>query len=284
VERLRLIRVRLPIDMKLKRWIVLVALMACSCTIQSSLSNRYLTAEKLWTEKKYSAAVAEFDRIVKESPNSAIGLQALWRSAMTRTLFLNDQEEAIKAFETYLERASSSELAPEAQKEIADIYFSKLGQHRKAIDYYSKLLQSKKFSTDDEAMFSYRIARSNFLSNRILHSIELNEDLIAKYSKSPHALKAKSDLANSWYALGDSEKLGYAKALKLFQEVASLTRGKDEMNYVEAIFGEASTMEEMDQLEEAYSLFKTLENHYPAPNVIKIKMMRLEERMKKKRK
>jgi tetratricopeptide (TPR) repeat protein len=269
--------------MNSKIWIVLTVLLS-SCTIQSSLSNRYLTAEKLWTEKNYPAAVTEFDRIVKESPNSAIGLQALWRSAMTRTLFLNDQEEAIKSFETYLERASSSELAPQAQKEIAEIYFLKLGQHKKAIDYYQKLLQSKKFSADDEAMFSYRIARSYFLMNKILRSIELNEELIKDYPKSPYAIKAKMDLANSWYAIGDSEKQGYAKALKLFQEIAALTRGKDAMMYAEAVFGQASTMEEMDQLEDAYAMFKTLDGNYPAPNVIKVRMVRLEERMKKKRK
>lgn len=269
--------------MKSRNWIVLTLLL-CSCTIQSSLSNRYLTAEKLWTEKNYAASVTEFDRIVKESPNSAIGLQALWRSSMTKTLFLNSQEEAVKGFETYLERASSSELAPQAQKEIAEIYFLKMGQHKKAIDYYQKLLQSKKFSSEDEALFSYRVARSYFLMNKILRSIELNEELIAKYPKSFYAIKAKMDLANSWYAIGDSEKQGYSKALKLFQEIAAATRGKDSGLHVEAIFGEAATKEEMDQLEEAYSIFKSIESNYPAPNVIKVRMIRLEERMKKKRK
>ena len=120
--------------------------------------------------------------------------------------------------------------------------------------------------------------------NKILRSIELDEEVIAKFPNSPYALKAKVDLANSWYALGDSEKQAYQKSLKLFQEIANLTRGKDEVIYVEAVFGQASIMEELDQLEEAYALFKTLESNYPAPNVIKIRMIRLEERMKKKRK
>ena len=275
-------RLKPLINMKIKNCVVL-ALLLGACTIQSSLSNRYLTAEKLWTDKNYPAAATEFDRIVKESPNTAIGLQALWRASMTRTLFLNDQEEAVKGFETYYERASSSELAPQAQKEIAEIYFLKLNQYKKAIDAYQKLLASKKYSSDDEALFSYRIARSYFLMNKILHSIELNEDLIAKYPKSPLAIKAKIDLANSWYALGDNEKQGYAKALKLFQEIANSTKGRDDIAYAEAVFGQASTLEEMDQLEEAYRLFKSLTSIYPAPNVIQIKIFRLDERMKKKR-
>jgi tetratricopeptide (TPR) repeat protein len=275
---------RLLINMNSRNWVALVAMMVSACTIQSSISNRYLTAEKLWTEKNYPAAVTEFDRIVKESPNSAIGLQALWRASTTRTLFLNEHEESIKGFETYLERASSSELAPQAQKEIAEIYFLKLGQHKKAIDYYQKLLDSKKFSLDEEAMFLYRMARSYFLMSKILRSIELNEAVIEKYPKSQYAIKAKVDLANSWYAIGDNEKQGYSKALKLFKEIADETQSKDRTTYQEALFGQAATQEEMDQLELAYTLFKALEDTYPAPNVIKVRMIRLEERMKKKRK
>jgi len=263
---------------------VALAILLSACTIQSSLSSRYLTAEKLWTEKNYRAAVTEFDRIVKDSPNSAIGLQALWRASSTRTLFLDDQEEAVRGFETYLERASNSDLAPQAQKEIAEIYFLKLDQYPKAIDAYQKLLESKKFSADDEAMFLYRISRSYFLMGKILHSIESNEQLIQKFPKSPYFLKAKVDLANGWYAVGDTEKEGYAKAMKLFQEIANLTRGRDETVYAEALFGEASILEEQDQLEEAYNRFKALVSIYPVPNVVKIRMIRLEERMKRKRK
>ena len=255
-----------------------------ACTIQSSVSNRYLTAEKLWTEKNYAAAVSAFDRIVKDTPNTALGLQALWRASMTRTLFLNDQEEALKGFETFLERASSSELAPQAQKEIGEIYFLKLNQYSKAIAHYQHLLQLKKFSESDEALFQYRIARSYFLMNKIIRAIQLDEELISKYPKSPYAVRAKLDLANSWYVIGDTDKQAYSKALKLFQELEAQTKNSDPELYQEAVFGEASTAEELDQLEKAYGLFKSLENNYPAPGVIKVKMIRLEERLKKKRK
>ena len=255
-----------------------------ACTIQSSISNRYLTAEKLWTGKNYAAAVLEFDRIVKESPNSAIGLQALWRASMTRTLFLNDSEEALKGFETFIQRASNSELAPQAQKEMGEIYYSKLALYPKAVDLYEKMIASKKFKPEDEAFFSYRIARAYFLMNQIKKSIELDEALLQKYPHSPHALRTRLDLGEAWYAIGDTDKSAFPKAVKVFQDIEASTRSSDPAAYAEAVFGEASAREELDQLEEAHRLYQSLEKTYPAPNVIKIKMIRLEERLKKKRK
>jgi TolA-binding protein len=261
----------------------LVVLLASGCTIQSSTSNRYLTAEKLWTEKNYAAAVTEFDRIVKETPDSTIGLQALWRASMTRTLFLNQQEAALQGFETFLERASSSQLAPEAQKEIGEIYFNKLNQYSKAIDVYQRMIDSKKFPADDEAVFLFRIARAHFLTGRLKKAIEI-EEFADRYPKSPLNKKVTLELANAWYALGDSEKTAYPKALKLYQDLEKVTQGKDPGLFLDAKFGEAATLEELDRLEEAHDLFKSIETTYPAPNVVKIRMIRLEERMSKKRK
>ena len=259
-------------------------LLSSGCTVQSSTSNHYLTAEKLWTEKNYPAAVVEFDHVVKESPNSGIGLQALWRASMTRSLFLNEPEEALRGFETFIERASSSELAPQAQQEIGEIYFSKMAQYQKALDFYQKLLESKKFAPDDEAKFMYRIARSNFLLGRIRRSIEWLEKVCVQFPNSPVVDKAQFDLANAWYALGEGEKGAYPKAQAMFHALAEKTRAKNHTLSVESVFGEASTLEELDKLEEAYELLKTIQNDYPAPNVIKLRMASIEERKKKKHK
>jgi tetratricopeptide (TPR) repeat protein len=254
------------------------------CTIQSSVSNHYLTGEKLWTEKNYPAAAAEFDRVVKESPNSALGLQALWRASTTRQLFLNEPEEALKGFELFLERAGDSDLAPQAQIEMGEIYFTKLARYDKAIEHYEKLLSSGKYGADDEAKFYYRIGRSHFRSHRLKKAIEWYEQGLKKHPDSPFSAKSKYDLANAWYALGETEKGGYQKALKIFQELQVQTKIRDHLLFVQSVFGEASTHEEMDDLELAYEQFKSIENDYPAPNVIKVRMIRLAERMKKKRK
>jgi tetratricopeptide (TPR) repeat protein len=264
--------------------LTVAASLVAACTMQSSVSNHYLTGEKLWTEKNYPAAVAEFDRVVKESPNTAIGLQSLWRATTTRQLFLDQPEEALKGFELFLERAGDSDLAPQAQMEIGEIYFTKLAQYDRAVEHYQKLLGTGKYSPDDEAKFYYRLGRSHFRSHRLKKAIEWYEQGLRKHPDSPFAGKSRFDLANSWYALGETERGAYQKALKLFQELKAETRVRDPLLHVESIFGEASTLEEMDDLEQAHELFRSIENNYPAPNVIKVRMIRLAERMKKKRK
>jgi TolA-binding protein len=221
---------------------------------------------------------------VKEAPNTAIGLQALWRASMTRTLFLGETDEALKGFETFIERAGNSELAPQAEQEIGEIYFTKQAQYPKAIAYYEKLLDSHKFSEDDEAKFMYRIARSYFLTNHLKQSIEWLEKLQATFPKSLFFDRAQYDLANALYAMGDSDRTAYVKANKLFHDLADRMAQKNHSLYVESIFGEASTFEEMDQLDEAYGLLKQIENDYPAPNVVQIRMKSVEDRKKKKHK
>ena len=92
-------------------------MLICSCTNQSSISARYLTAEKLWTEKKYEAAVIEFDRIVKENPGSALGVQSLWRASITRALFLNDYQEALRGLQSFIDQSAQNNLILDAQKD-----------------------------------------------------------------------------------------------------------------------------------------------------------------------
>lgn len=254
------------------------------CTLQSSVSSHYLTAEKLWTEKNYSAAVAEFDRVVKEAPDSAVGLQALWRASMTRELFLGEPEIALKGFGAFLERAANSDLAPQAQLEIGEIYFSRLNQYKKAIEHYQRLLEGGKFPPEEASRFHYRIGRSYFREGRIREGIHWYEKGLGAFPESAIALKMRFDLASSWYALGDSEKGAYGKALKLFEDAAALAKNQDHRIEVESLMGKAQTLEELDRLEEAFALFESIEKDYPAPNVIRVRMHRLSERMKKKRK
>jgi tetratricopeptide (TPR) repeat protein len=254
------------------------------CTAQSSISNHYLTAEKLWSEKNYPAAVAEFDRVVKESPDSAIGLQALWRASMTQALFLDEPQKALKGFELFIQRAANSELAPQALLEMGEILFSRLNQYGRAIEHYEKLIESPRFREEDRALFHYRVARGHFHLQRIRKSIEWYEKILVRFPGSSWIPRAMADLGSAWYALGDHDRSAFPKALKIFQELKNRTQGRQHRLYVEAVFNEASTLEELDKLEEAHDLFKTIENDYPAPNVIRMRMVRLSERMKKKRK
>ena len=254
------------------------------CTNQNSITNRYLTAEKLWMEKNYSAAVDEFDSIIKEEPDSTIALNALLRSSMTKSLFLSQPEEALRGFKLYLEKASSSDQVPSVEKEIGDIYFYRLKLYPKAILHYEQLLAQKNHTETDRLLFQYRIARANFLLGKIKPAIDLYA-AIEKAAPSPE-MKARVmiDLGQCWYAIGEAEKIGFQTASQYFQKAKIILNNSTLPEYQEAEFGLASVMEEQDQLEQAYELFKKLESTYPAKNVIRVRVLRLEDRLRKKRK
>ncbi|NDG84693.1 MAG: outer membrane protein assembly factor BamD [Proteobacteria bacterium] len=255
-----------------------------ACTVQSSVSSHYLAGERLWTAKNYRAAVSEFDEVAKESPNSPVGLQALWRASTTREWFLNEPEEALKGFDLFLERAGTSELAPQALIEVGEIYFSRLNKYPKAIEHYEKLLASSKFGPEDRAKFAYRVGRSHFLMNHLKRAIDIYEAALASYPGTAMIPRIKYDLANAWYALGETDKTAYSKALRIFEGLAEESRNSDHRLYVESVFGAAAALEEQDELDKALERFKLIETDYPAPNVIKIRMYRISERKKKRQK
>lgn len=260
----------------------LLSILLTSCTTQSSISARYLTAEKLWTEKKYEASVVEFDRIVKENPGSALGVQSLWRASITRALFLNDYQEALRGLQSFIDQSAQKNLILDAQKEIGEILFNKTQQYLLAIDHYQKLINSKKFP-NEEGFFLYRISRSYANLGKIKKAISTQEQILEKYPTGDLALKSKLDLAQNWFTLGDVDKQAYAKSLELYKKVSDETRTRDRKKFMEAQFGMAVVLEEMDRLDEAIDLYKSIESEYLVPNVVKVRIQKINERSKRKK-
>ncbi len=262
--------------------LVILGTVLNACSSQSSISARYLTAEKLWTEKKYEASVVEFDRIVKESPGSALGVQALWRASITRALFLNDYQEALRGLQSFIEQSAQNNLILDAQKEIGEILFNKTQQYQLAIEHYEKLIKSKKF-LNEEGFFLYRISRCNAALGKIKKAINTEELILSKFPTGSLALKTKLDLAQNWFTIGEIEKLAYVKSLDLYKQISNETRTNDRKKYIEAQFGSAIVLEEMDRLDEAVSIYKEIESEYEVPNVVKIRIQKINERTKRKK-
>jgi tetratricopeptide (TPR) repeat protein len=262
--------------------LLLLAALFGSCTNQSSISARYLVAEKLWTEKKYEASVVEFDRIVKESPGSALGVQSLWRASITRALFLKDYQEALRGLQSFIDQSAQNNLILEAQKEIGEIFFNKTQQYQLAIEHYEKLVNKKKYP-EEEGFFLYRISRSYAALGKIKKAIQTQEIILSRYTKGDLALKTKLDLAQNWFTIGDVDKQAYIKSLEYYKQVSTETRTRDRKKYMEAQFGMAVVLEEMDRLDEAVSIYEAIEAEYEVPNVVKIRINKINERSQRKK-
>ncbi len=256
--------------------------MEISCTNQSSVSAKYLTAEKLWTEKKYEASVIEFDKVVKENPNSAIGLQALWRASTTRSLFLKDYQEALRGLRSFIDQSAQSNLIHEAQKEIGEILFNKINQYENAIDHYEKLIASGKFSSD-EGFFLYRISRAYVALGKIKKAISIQEKILNQFKEEDLVIKTKIDLAQNWYTIGEIDKQAYLKSIHYYEQVSNLVKNRNRKKYNEAQFGLAMVLEELDRSDEALTIYQSIEKEFDIPNVVKIRIHKINERAKRKK-
>ncbi len=107
-----------------------------------------------------------------------------------------------------------------------------------------------------------------------------------KYPESPWAEKAELQFANTRYAEG-VKRSGKSKN-DVFQETIKLFEAFEKKYPAspfipDAKFGTALCLEEMDRLEDAYAIYETLQTTYPSPQVIEIKLVRIQERRKQKK-
>lgn len=256
-------------------------LLVCGCGVNNT-KKTYVLAEKLWTDGRYAASVAEFDKVTARDPRGKLGLQALYRSATTQAYFLSQYSEAIRKFRSFVEASSDPELNWEAQKQIGEIYYTKLEQYDQTILHYRKLLQLKPTAAEAPE-FLFRIGKSHFHLWQFDEAVQVLEDLAQKTPSSLWAERALYEVGNSYLAEGgmqassrplDGEALhkairAYERFLKLFPKSEWVPHAK---------FGIASCFEEMDQLDSAYQAYEVLKTTYPSPRVIQIKLNRIRER------
>jgi TolA-binding protein len=264
------------VKLKLFAAAAVFCLAATACGL-SSEKKRYVLAEKLWTEGNYAAAVSEFEKVYARDPRGKLGRQALYRAATTEAYFLSLYSDAIRKFATFAQLTDDPNAAWDAQKQIAEILFSKIELHPQAIQQYQTLLKIRPDSSD-APMFRFRIAKSRFYLWQFDEAVTGYRELMRTYPQSPWAEKAAFEIGVSYYTRGEKNAGGefYQDAINAYQAFLK-SYPKSEL-VPEAKFGIASCLEEMDQLDAAYQAYEALKPTYPSPKVIEIKLVRIRER------
>lgn len=253
------------------------------CTTKSAPKN-YILAEKFWENGNYAQAAKEFKSVYQKNPKSKLGLNALFRTAQTQTLFLDQQIEAIDNFKIYIDNVSDEAEIWKARKEIGEILFVKLQKYEESINYYNSLI--KQNGTDEEqASFLYRIAKSYYHLWKFEDAISTYRKLIQLYPDSSFVEKASFQIGMTYFTGGNENftfknENAYQKAIESFKKF--MDQYPQSIFVVDAQFGIASCFEEMDLLEDALKLYEDIEDIYPSPKVIKIKLVRIKDRMAKK--
>lgn len=248
---------------------LLLLLFVSACNANSP-ENKFLLAEKLLEDKKYDAAISEFQVIVEKSPYSPIGIESQLKIAQIQHLYLGRSEEAINAYRELLKRVKDENQKREIEKVLADLQFhSSVQGYDQAVDSYKKLIQENGFKQDAESLF-FRLGRSLFLNAKFDDAVKMFDTQKERFPNGPLYWKAELEAANSLSAKGNC-----TEAIKRFDRVIAEAK---EDNKILAIFSKASCLEEQDELDSAYELFSSIKSSYPSPTVVELKMQKIKRR------
>ncbi|MCM2322114.1 MAG: tetratricopeptide repeat protein [Oligoflexia bacterium] len=265
--------------------IVLLALFGlgglAGCSV-SGTKKSYLLAEQLWTDEKYAAAVAEFEKVAAKDPNGKLGLMALYRAATTEAYFLSEYGDAIVKLRAFADASQDSAAVWEAQKQIGELLFSKTEQYDQAIVHYRSLLKLKA-DAPEAPEFLFRVGKSHFFLWQFAEAIHVYTEVMKRFAGSFWAEKAMYEIGVTYFTRGEQRPGEGGRGVEAYQDAMDafesfLKRHPTSTMVPLARFGIASCLEEMDQLDAAYHAYEALKGSYPSPNVIEIKLIRIRER------
>lgn len=250
-----------------------LVLFTFGCNMQAE-KNQYILGERLFNDQKYTAAIEEFKKIVDRNPRSTIAQQSIYRMAVIQSLYIEQYDEAVKSFRQFSLLSSNKDLVYEAEKNIAEIFFSKKEDYRAALEQYKRLISQ--FGTSKEIpFFLFRLAKSYYGILDFGSAISTYRKLIIEHPKSEYLAEAEHQIGNTYFTQGDCDA-----AIKAFQQTIQ--------NYPkspQAVFSQFSIgncYEETNHLDEAIKAYEAILELHPAKEVVQAKLKRLKEKKDKR--
>lgn len=246
----------------------LAAALLAACNANSP-ENKFLLAERLLEDKKYDAAIGEFQEIVDKAPSSALGLEAQLKIAQIQHLYLGRTKEAEASYRVFLKRNKDGKKKEEIEKTLADLEYQIFENYADAAEAYKKLIEKDPNSPDAE-LYTYNIARSMYFKSQFDDAIRIFELLKKKFPNGKYAKKSDLEIGNVLNAAGRCKD-----AIKQYEKV--IQSGEREQASL-AAFGEANCYEELDDLDKAYEILQSIKSSYPTPGVIELKLQKIKRR------
>ena len=238
------------------------------CNANSS-KNKYTLGEKFLEDRKYEAAISEFQDVVDKEAFTDTGKSALLKIAQIQHLYLGRGKEAEANYELFLKRNKDEKLKAEVDKTLATLSYEIFEDYEKAIERYTHLISA--YPTDPNIeLYYFNIARSYFLLSKFDDAKKSYEDLQLRFPTGRFSKKAALEVANGYAAKGNCKE-----AIKQFTQVEKMG---DPALVVLAKFGAASCYEEMGDLDEAYEIFGQIRDKYPTPSIVDLKMSKIKRR------
>jgi len=219
-------------------------------------------------------AIAQLEGFCATYKDSIHRPQALFILADTLNLGLQRYHDAIFTYLTLVKNYPYDALTEKSQREVAEIYKSRLRDYPRAIASYQKILE---MSPADGDRIQNEVADLYFrLENFEQARIEF-EGLLKEYPDSPLIAEARYRVAvshNLEGALNAAEE-GFFKVMEAHPKSPYAA---------EAQFGLATLLEGRGELRQALQLLTQLEGVYPNAEALSTRIAQVEERIRKKKK
>lgn len=258
-------------SIKLTSYILLLTvLISCS---DDPATHAYQKADELLSKGQHQKAIKAYKNIAEKYQESILAPQAQYKIGQIYRLYLNDDHEAIRAYETLLLMYPYSKEVLSARKDMAEIY-TRQGIYQKAITEYQWLIRNSR--SVEREKFHYEIAMCYLkMSDATQARIELQE-LVKDSPSEELAAKIYFQIANTFYLEGKLKD-----AIKAYDDV--INNYPDNLLAIEARFNKAVCLEETDNLRDALALYRAVADKYANKDAVQERISGIEARLKQGR-
>jgi TolA-binding protein len=260
--------------MKKALLVFLIGILLTGCDVfDRAATNEYEAATKSWNAGDYQTAVSLYFKLVKEHPSSPKADEALYWAGVTQFLYLGETDKALQTLRLLLKTYPNRDRASHAQWYIAQIYELGYNDYERAIEEYKAAAAYTNPEVREKSLYS--LAECQFRVGKIEEARETWTKQVTEYPNGQQSRLAYFRLGAAAFSNGDldvSEQY-YRKALE---------RNTDKDLEIKAKFALAECLELGNKLKDALALYKDIEPLYPNPEVIRIKIKALENRIAKK--
>lgn len=242
-------------------------------TLEERLHKSFARAETMVLRGNYEKAVSVYQDIYEDHPDFILAPRALFRAGEVQNLFLKRFHDALLAFHNLERDYPDSPYVNDALILEAAIYKNRLRDYGRAAALYQKLLD---LGLEPADRFQYELSDCYFRLNNFEQARIEFENLLKNWPESTLVTEVEYRIGMT-YAL-DGE---LRAAEKVFRKI--LKEKPDDLFAVETKFSLASVLEEQERLRESLKILEELRGVYPAPEALQLKIDKVEDRIKKKK-
>lgn len=258
-------------------FVLLVMLTACSaCSSEESSDNSLEEARQSFANKEFLDSEKLYERFLRQVPESEDRWEAWDRIAYIALNIRRDEHLAADILEAMaLEYADKPEQYQDVLKRLAEIYES---NHRwdRAQSAWARMLRSSSLEAEEQGQAHLHLAQ--------IYQRRLDYVNATRHLESCLGLKLEPGIrAQALYSMamvhGDQGEASEAE--KKLLELTTMPDAPHEIQ-VQGLFMLADLMEEQGKPKEALELFKSIENTYPNPAAVEVRINALEGNKHKK--